>query len=235
VQGGFESDADVQAGDAVELGLNYSNKFGDLGVIASFTFYTESLEDGASLPTQVDRDSYAVGAGITYKGLQLGANYMYTDNYAPAGYTSVGVDGADLNQYVVGVQYATGPWSFGINAGYGQAEYDGGRQDELLALLGGVGYNVPPASTSIPRSSITTGIVRAAASSPMTRAAALRRLCSSAPPCRSDLRTRPKSEGAALVVAPFDFVLTTFGQLAPFPAPSHNPRQSDRRIAGGTA
>lgn len=144
VAGGFESDADVQAGDAVELGLNYSNKFGDLGVIASFTFYTESLEDGATLPTQADRDSYAVGAGITYKGLQFGANYMYTDNYAPAGYTNVGVDGADLNQYVVGVQYATGPWSFGVNAGYGQAEYNGGREDELVALLGGVGYNVAP-------------------------------------------------------------------------------------------
>lgn len=144
VAGGFESDADVQAGDAIELGLNYSNKFGDLGLIASVTYYTESLEDGATLATQEERNSYAAGAGITYKGLQFGANYMYTDNYAAAGYTNVGVNGAELNQFVVGVQYATGPWSVGANAGYGKVEFDGGREDEVLALLGGVGYNVAP-------------------------------------------------------------------------------------------
>lgn len=144
VAGGFETDNDVQAGDAIELGLNYSNKFGDLGLVASVTYYTESLEDGATLATQEERDSYAAGAGISYKGLQLGANYMYTENYAAAGYTAVGVDGSELNQFVVGVQYATGPWSVGANAGYGKVEFDGGREDELLALLGGVGYNVAP-------------------------------------------------------------------------------------------
>lgn len=148
VAGGFETDNDNQAGDALEFGLNYNNKFGDLGLVASVTYYHDQLENGAAA-TSDDRQSIAAGAGIAYKGFSIGANYMWTDNYRSAGYGNAGRKGVDLNQFLVGAQYVTGPWSFGANAGWGVADGKsnaaaGNSEDKLFAGLVGVGYNVAP-------------------------------------------------------------------------------------------
>lgn len=148
--GGFEFDNGSQtganqAGDAVELGVNYNNKFGDLGVTASFTFYTDSVE--VDVPGRDGRQSYAAGAGFAYRGLSAGLNYMHTDNYAPSGYTSFGFSEATLDQVLVGLQYVVGPWAFGANYGYGKVEDAAnvpGRDDELQAGLVGLGYNLAP-------------------------------------------------------------------------------------------
>lgn len=146
--GGFETDDTLnQAGDALELGVKYANKFGDLGVNASFTYYQDKLEAQGVAPTRDDRKSYAVGGGIAIKGLSLGLNYMHTDNYSAQSYTAAGIDGAKLDQVLVGVQYVTGPWSVGANYGWGSVEDaagTAGREDELQAGLVGVGYNVAP-------------------------------------------------------------------------------------------
>ncbi|PWR20605.1 porin [Zavarzinia compransoris] len=147
VSGGFELDNDGAAGNALELAINYKNKFGDLGVEAAVTYYQDEAEQPSTgaLGQPADRQSVAVGGGITYKGFAVGLNYQYTDNYGRPGYAigGQGAEGRELNQFIGGIQYATGPWSFGIQAGYGKAE-QGAREDELFSGVIGGGYNLAP-------------------------------------------------------------------------------------------
>lgn len=154
-QGGFEPDNDAnQANNAIELGVNYNQKFGDLGVQAAFTYYHDSPEvDSANID---DRQGFAVGGGISIKGFSVGVNYNYVENYRATSYTAAGREGIDLNQILAGVQYVTGPWSFGADFGWAKVDGDnaglagvdrgpnGKADDKLVAGMVGVGYNLAP-------------------------------------------------------------------------------------------
>lgn len=158
VQGGFESDVDAQAGDALELLATYKEKFDKLGVDLAFTYYRDQVEDDdgsaagiARRASADDRQSYYVGGGISYEGFSIGASYQYTDNYRAQSYASPGYKDVTLDQFLVGALYVTGPWSFGVNLGYGVVDvgpnsFAGNvdREDELFAGIVGVGYALTP-------------------------------------------------------------------------------------------
>ncbi|MFA5119951.1 porin [Zavarzinia sp.] len=145
--GGFEQDNAAGSGgafgDAIAFALNYTQKYGDLGVTAAVGYY----HDSGDLATAGDRSSITVGAGISYKGFDLGANWMQTSHYARQAYTLAGSDNPDatLNQYLVGARYTTGAWSFGGQFGYGKitdAAGTLGRDDKLVAGMIGAGYTI---------------------------------------------------------------------------------------------
>jgi len=138
-----------QQSEVWQLGLNYTNSFGGLDVGAAATLATGTLEsaqdievtgDGAlvTAPQNRDRQSYNFGANLGYAGFTLGGSYLH-DN---AGVQTVKIDAWDI-----GLKYATGPWSAGIQyiKSKAKSDYLGPTyEDSVKATMIGGGYAVGP-------------------------------------------------------------------------------------------
>ncbi len=129
--GGLGNDA-----EAIELGAAYSNTFGDIGLDlgAGYTAFQENrFAVGAG-----DRDqSYYFMAALSYAGFKFGGQYGVTE------YNDAGVD--DVEGLGLGVEYATGPWGFGLQytvmLGGNGAE---GFNEDDWGLSAGVDYKLAP-------------------------------------------------------------------------------------------
>ena len=128
--GGIGRDAEV-----IEFGAAYSNTFGDIGLDlgAGYSAFQDNRFAGAA-----DRDqSYSFMAAVSYAGFKFGGQYGVTE------YNTAGVD--DVEGLGVGVEYATGPWNFGIQytTMLGGNGADGFQEDDW-GVSGGVDYALAP-------------------------------------------------------------------------------------------
>jgi len=132
-EGGIGKDAEV-----IEFGAAYSNTFGGVGVDlgAGYSTFQDNRFGGAA-----DRDqSYSFMGALSFAGFKAGAQYGVTE------YNTAGVD--DVEGLGVGVEYATGPWNFGIQytvmLGGNGAE---GFNEDDWGVGAGVDYALAPGVT----------------------------------------------------------------------------------------
>ncbi|MEM8751579.1 MAG: porin [Pseudomonadota bacterium] len=102
--------------DLYAVGASYTGDFGDFGFGVSGG-YTD-IESTAELIT--------IGANVSFAGFTLAGTYQHEN-----------VDGADnADEFAVGLQYATGPWT--VAGGYAHASDDqffGGEEDQITGWV----------------------------------------------------------------------------------------------------
>jgi hypothetical protein len=118
-QGGTSSVGSDDDLEAVEVGANYENTFGDFSVFLGGG-YTSFLDDD-SVGVEA---GYSLVANVGFAGFTVGGMYGNTEG--------VTTDN-DSQGYGVGVGYATGPWTFGVQ--YAET-IDGVAEDDYGVSLG---------------------------------------------------------------------------------------------------
>jgi outer membrane protein OmpU len=108
--------------DALSIGANYLNKFGDVAVAAyvgysymNFVPGLQPLASAANLVTGGNLSSwkqFAAGLQFSVAGFTLGGSYIWDNNGLGTNYYT-GVDN-DTRAYSVGVMYETGPWQMSV-------------------------------------------------------------------------------------------------------------------------
>jgi len=145
---GFQPDNTVgQWSEIVEIGVNYVNKFGDVGVALFAGYGHGDLEANAvpAAPTLTDRDLWAVGGQLSYAGFTFGASYLDDDGGTR---NTNAID--DNKQWNVGLRYAWGPWGVGIAYANAQTDFNavaGGGEDEIDMFEVGGSYALGPGIT----------------------------------------------------------------------------------------
>lgn len=142
---GFQPDNTAgQWSEIVEIGANYVNKFGDVGVAVSGGYGHGNLEANNAGATLEDRTLWSAGAQFSYQGFTLGGSYLHDDGGARGTNAT-----DDSTQWNVGLRYAWGPWGVGI--AYANAQTDnnaiggvGGGDDEIDVTEVGGSYNLGP-------------------------------------------------------------------------------------------
>jgi len=139
--GGNDGTSNIGANDAevIEFGAAYSNTFGDVGLNLGAGYST--FQDNRFAVGKGDRDqSYSFMAAISYAGFKVGGQYGVTE------YNDAGFD--DVEGLGLGVEYATGPWGFGLQytVMLGGNGGDGFREDDW-GLSAGVDYALAPGVT----------------------------------------------------------------------------------------
>jgi len=137
--------------DMVEVGANYSNTFGGVALKASAGYYWGQAADDVTVAgvssNYKDLNAWQVGAQVGYAGFSVGGSYV---DYGKSGQNErTGYFTENTRNWVVGVQYTTGPIVVGANYKNGK---DAGslltRGDrELQVYEIGVGYTVAPGFT----------------------------------------------------------------------------------------
>lgn len=137
--------------DMVEVGANYSNTFGGVALKASAGyFWGQAVDDvtvGGVASNYKDLNAWQVGAQVGYAGFSIGGSYV---DYGKSGQNErIGYFTEDSRNWVVGVQYTTGPIVVGANYKNGK---DAGSllsrgERELQVYEIGVGYTVAPGLT----------------------------------------------------------------------------------------
>ncbi len=145
--GTFAAGANGIYQDVVEVGANYNNTFGGVSVKASAGYMWGESVDDAPGANYKNLNAWQVGAQVGYAGFAIGGSYT---DYGKSGLNDrVGVDTESTRNWVVGVQYTTGPLVVGAN-------YKNGRDAGNLFVSGdrelqvyeiGVGYTVAPGLT----------------------------------------------------------------------------------------
>jgi hypothetical protein len=118
--------------EAFELGANYRNTFGEVGVDVWAGYVGFSDPQQARFNGAQGDDTYNFGANLGFAGFTAGATYFNTS------FKDNGVD--DVEAYAVGLAYATGPWSFGAQYG----EYIGGAPEDDMGVSLGAEYSLAP-------------------------------------------------------------------------------------------
>lgn len=124
--------------DLIGVGANYVNSFNgiDVGLYGGYYHGSNGAAKGAAGTPTGDNTQWGVGASLGYMGFTLGGGYR--DNNDAGGV--VDFDGHDWN---IGLNYETGPWSFGGQ--YGQSEYKLlGRTDDFQGASVGGMYTLGP-------------------------------------------------------------------------------------------
>jgi hypothetical protein len=108
--------------DALSIGANYLNKFGDVAMAAyvgysymNFVPGLQPLASAANLATGGNLSSwkqFAAGLQFSVAGFTLGGSYIWDNNGLGTNYYT-GVDN-DTRAYSVGVMYETGPWQMSV-------------------------------------------------------------------------------------------------------------------------
>lgn len=111
--------------DALSVGANYLNKFGDVAVAAyvgySYMAFVPGLNNiagfggGANSSTGANLTSwkqFAAGLQFSIAGFTLGGSYIWDNNGMGSNYYT-GVDN-DTRAYSVGLMYETGPWQLSV-------------------------------------------------------------------------------------------------------------------------
>jgi hypothetical protein len=111
--------------NGVSIGVNYVNKFGDLGVAVSFGWDHASYDAGIT-NNGLQRTYHAFGAGaqISYAGFTVGGSFTWDNNGQIAGNENL--------IWTAGIMYETGPWAASFT-------YLGGTRRESVAGLAGTG------------------------------------------------------------------------------------------------
>jgi predicted porin len=117
----------------IGLGLNFTEKFGDVGVSASLLYETAAIEDqnnggsvfsgGTGANTLEDLEVIYLGAKVDFSGFSVGANYTdFGDSLQSSDLNGTGLQ-TDLGSYwALGAGYQQGPW--GVSAWYSRGEGD---------------------------------------------------------------------------------------------------------------
>ncbi len=128
---GFPADNEPgEQSEIIEVGANYTNKFGDVNVSVSGGYATGSLEAPSGAVVD-DRTQYNFGARLGFAGFTFGGAYRVDDR---------GID-SDREDFNIGLRYATGPWGVGVQ--YAHAEVDE-ADDEVDAIEIGGSYSFGP-------------------------------------------------------------------------------------------
>ena len=104
---GFEENTNVVLGDIFDIGMNYSQTFGETSMTLSARYGT------ADNPTGADPDTWAIGAQFGFQSITIGGSYAENDNPGPA----------DSTGFTLGVSYdAPGPWAFALSTVQGEGD-----------------------------------------------------------------------------------------------------------------
>ncbi len=111
--------------NGVSLGVNYVNKFGDLGIAVSLG-YDGAAYDGGIVNSGRQRDYHAIagGAQISYAGFTVGGSLGWDNNGLISGNENI--------FWSFGLMYETGPWAASFT-------YLAGTRRENVAALAGTG------------------------------------------------------------------------------------------------
>ncbi len=144
------ADKNTEDHDVFSVGANFVESFNGFDVAIAGGYKVAQAANGSG----EDPQQFNAGINLGYAGFTVGGSWAREDSDRV---TASGgrVDG---NSYDVGVSYATGPWSVGVNALYSDVQGNpaavvGGRvndtrNDELLAVKGAVAYSVGPGITA---------------------------------------------------------------------------------------
>ena len=131
-------------GDEIfEAGINFDNKWNDVGIQLSATYLT-ARDDGVT--GHDSPDMYALGAKISYAGFTIGGGYSEKDGLESGlrGSQDPGTT-TETTNYEIGVTYDVGPWTFGV--GYANEDLTASTAadtQENSKILGGVAYKLGP-------------------------------------------------------------------------------------------
>jgi predicted porin len=141
--GGDDTDGDDAVGnDSVyELGLNYQNTFGDIGITVAGVYIGGDHENSGVVE---DPEVWGAGIDLSYAGFELG--FGYADRNETNITTAATAAGADAGQWWdVGLRYTTGPWQVGV--GYFQSSEDNiapASESEVKIFTIGADYTIAP-------------------------------------------------------------------------------------------
>lgn len=133
--------------DQAELGINYNNTFGGVLVKASAGYYFGKAVDDVGGSNYKDLNAFQLGAQVAYAGFAIGGSYL---DYGKSGQNQrPGFFTETSRNWVVGVQYTTGPIVVGANyrnsKDAGSLTVNGDRELQVYEI--GVGYTVAPGLT----------------------------------------------------------------------------------------
>ncbi|MBV9835993.1 MAG: porin [Alphaproteobacteria bacterium] len=111
--------------NGISLSVNYVNKFGDLGIAASFGWDHAAYDAGiVNSGLQATYNALAGGLNISYAGFTVGGSFGWDNN---------GLISGNANLFwSAGIMYETGPWAASFT-------YFGGSRRENVAALAGTG------------------------------------------------------------------------------------------------
>lgn len=133
-EGSTSTNGAVGSRESYEIGANYSNTFGgvSLEVAGGYTSYSDPQD--ARFGGKAGDDSYTLLANIGFAGFTVGGSW---------GVSSFET-GDDDEGYGVGVNYATGPWLFGVQ----YAQMVGGDAEDDYGISAGADYALAPGVTT---------------------------------------------------------------------------------------
>ncbi len=115
--------------ETYEIAVRYEGQFQQVGVIAGAGY--SYGENNSTVATADDRDAWNVGLDLDISAFGIGA--IYTED-------STATDNSDVEDFVVGGDYTTGPFKLGIS--YFNRDIEGGT--EFDRYTGGVTYEFGP-------------------------------------------------------------------------------------------
>ncbi len=127
--GGTSTDGSDDDCEAIELGADYSNDFGDFSVSVGggYTWFGDEDSRGSD-------GAYTLRGNVGFAGFTVGAIWGVTDTNV------AGTD--DAEGLGVGANYSTGPWLFGLQYAQGF-----GSQEDEMGISAGVDYALAPGVT----------------------------------------------------------------------------------------
>jgi predicted porin len=121
-------------------GLNYENQFDGLGVAASVTGETGTVETAAAAGSTNNVKSWNAGAKLSYMGVSAAGSYGDWDE-------SFAANGTNANYWTAGLAYENGP--VGVSATYlnSKTELAGINADKFQNVSVGLDYKLAPGLT----------------------------------------------------------------------------------------
>jgi predicted porin len=104
------------ANEVVDVGANYTGKFGSTSIAGFVNWFTSETESSAvGVAAGKDADGYGGGLQVGFGGFKIGGKFTKINDIATGnGIVAVGSPGIDRETYTIGVQYNTGPWGVGV-------------------------------------------------------------------------------------------------------------------------
>lgn len=128
---GFSGETNGDQEDVINLGLNYSNTYDNVGVAASIAGEFGSSE----LAATEDLSAYNIGLNVNFAGFSVGASYGDWNESGQA----VGTVDNDASYWTLGAGYEMGP--VGVSVTYLDSEY---QSNEFTNLVVGADYQLAP-------------------------------------------------------------------------------------------
>ncbi|MDP6876336.1 MAG: porin [Alphaproteobacteria bacterium] len=137
------------ANEMIDVGANYTGKFGGASVQAYGDYTTSETESTAiGVAAGKDADIWGVGMAIGMSGFKVGGKYTKAENQGGVAATAATLERVNWR---IGADYSTGPWSVGIVYHKANQEIAGAvagtksaRDDETKYISVGGTYNLGP-------------------------------------------------------------------------------------------